>query len=54
MFYILFSPLLCVRQCECVLKSSHSLWLRLQEDVVEANMVARIKSYYGHFEVWSL
>lgn len=25
-----------------------------QEDVVEANIVARIKLYYGHFEVWSL
>lgn len=25
-----------------------------EEDVVEPNMVARIKSCYGHFEVWSL
>lgn len=40
--------------CVCVLKSSHSPRLRLEEDVVEDNMVARIKLCYGHFEVWSL
>lgn len=40
--------------CVCVLKSSHSPRLRLEEDVVEDNIVARIKLCYGHFEVWSL
>ena len=44
----------CIRQCVCVLKSSHSPWMRLEEDVVKANITARIKSCYRHFEVWSL
>ena len=43
MLYILFSPL----------KPSLSLCLRSEEDVVESNMVARTKSCYGQFEVWS-
>lgn len=48
MLYIVFSPQL------YVLQPSHCLWLGLEEDVVEPNMEATIKSRYGQFEVWSL
>lgn len=38
----------------CVLKPFHPLCLVLEEDVVEPNMEAIIKSRYGQFEVWLL